>query len=72
MMNKELLLLEEICPILHIGKTTAYRLIQSDHLPAQKIGGKWQIRASDFEKYLMKKFCTGGTGNIYAATSKNN
>lgn len=55
-MNKELLLLEDICPILHIGKTTAYRLIQSDQLPAQKIGGKWQIKADDLEKYLTKKF----------------
>lgn len=56
MMNEELLLLEDICPILHIGKTTAYKLIQSGHLPAQKIGGKWQIRAGDFKNYLAGKF----------------
>lgn len=42
MTNEELLILEDICPVLHIGKTTAYRLIQSGQLPAQKIGGKWQ------------------------------
>lgn len=56
MMNEELLLLEDICPILHIGKTTAYRLIQSGQLPAQKIGGKWQIRADDIKNYLAEKF----------------
>nr|WP_296472550.1 helix-turn-helix domain-containing protein [uncultured Acetatifactor sp.] len=56
MMNEELLLLEDICPILHIGKTTAYRLIQSGQLPAQKIGGKWQIRAGDLKDYLAGKF----------------
>lgn len=51
-MTQELLLLEDICSVLHIGKTTAYRLIQSGELPAQKIGGKWQIKSKDFEKYL--------------------
>ena len=56
MMNEELLLLEDICPILHIGKTTAYRLIQSGQLPAQKIGAKWQIRAGDLKDYLAGKF----------------
>lgn len=56
MTNEELLLLEDICPILHIGKTTAYRLIQSGQLPAQKIGGKWQIKADDFRDYLAGKF----------------
>ncbi len=57
MMNEELLLLEDICPVLHIGRTTAYRLIQSGQLHAQKIGGKWQIKAGDFENYLAGKFC---------------
>ena len=57
MTNEELLLLEDdICPLLHIGKTTAYRLIQSGQLPAQKIGDKWQIKANDFRDYLAGKF----------------
>lgn len=56
MTNEELLLLEDICPILHIGKTTAYRLIQSGQLPAQKIGGKWQIKVDDFKNYLVGMF----------------
>ena len=56
MMNEELLLLEDICPILHIGKTTVYKLIQSGQLPAQKIGGKWQIRDDDLKDYLEGKF----------------
>ena len=56
MTNEELLILEDICPVLHIGKTTAYRLIQSGQLPAQKIGSKWQIRPDDLKKYLTEKF----------------
>lgn len=51
-MAQELLLLEDICPILHIGKSTAYKLIQSGILPACKIGGKWQIKSDDLEKYI--------------------
>ena len=53
-MSQELLLLEDICPILHIGKTTAYKLIQSGQLPALKIGGKWQIKSEDLEKYIKR------------------
>ena len=51
-MKQELLLLEDICTILHIGKTTAYRMIQSGLLPAYKIGGKWQVKPDDLENYL--------------------
>ena len=51
-MTQELLLLEDICSLLHIGKTTAYQLIQSGLLPAYKIGGKWQIRPDDLDKYI--------------------
>ena len=51
-MNQELLLLEDICSLLHIGKTTAYRLIQSSLLPAYKIGGKWQIKSDDLDRYI--------------------
>ena len=50
-MTQELLLLDDICPILHIGKSTAYKLIQSGELPAKKIGGKWLIPA-DLEQYI--------------------
>lgn len=56
MMNEKLLLLEDICPILHVGKTTVYKLIQSGQLPAQKIGGKWQISEDDLNDYLEGKF----------------
>lgn len=56
MMNEKILLLEDICPILHIGKTTVYKLIQSGQLPAQKIGGKWQISEDDLKAYLKEKF----------------
>jgi len=53
-MTQELLLLEDICPILHISKSTAYKLIQSGTLPALKIGGKWQVTLNDLSKYIEK------------------
>ena len=34
----------------------AFQTIQSGQLPAQKIGGKWQIKADDFKDYLAGKF----------------
>lgn len=57
-MNEEFLLLDTICTKLHIGKTTAYRLIQSGKLPAFKIGRKWQIKQDDFDSYLEKSYST--------------
>lgn len=51
-MTSKLLLLEEICFILHIGKTTAYKLIQTGLLPAHKIGGKWLVKSNDLDKYI--------------------
>lgn len=55
-MEKEIMLLEDICHTLNIGKTTAYSLIQSGRLPARKIGGKWQIRRTDFENFVAEYF----------------
>ena len=51
-MTSEFILLEDICLILHIGKSTAYKLIQSGILPAVKIGGKWQVQAKDLDEYI--------------------
>lgn len=53
-MTPEFILLEDICLILHIGKSTAYKLIQSGILPALKIGGKWQITPDALSKYIEK------------------
>lgn len=55
-MNPKLLLLEELCSILNISRSTAYRLLQSGQLPAQKIGAKWQVRSEDLENFIHNKF----------------
>ena len=55
-MNEEFLVVEDICPILHIGKTTVYKLIRSGQLHADKIGGKWQIKASYFKDFVDRVF----------------
>ncbi len=54
---KELLLIEDICPVLHIGRTNAYKMIKSGQLHAEKICGKWQIRPEDLQNYLDKCYC---------------
>ena len=51
-MTQEFLLLEDICSILHISKSTAYKLIDLGLLPAYKLGGKWQIKPQDLSNYI--------------------
>lgn len=44
--------LDDICGILHIGKTTAYKMVNYGQLPAIKINRLWLIERSELEKYL--------------------
>lgn len=54
-MSKELFVVEAICPILHIGKTTVYKLIRSGQLSADKICGKWQVKVDDLEDFIERQ-----------------
>ena len=45
---------KDIEKILHIGKTKAYMLLDSDGFPCMRLGGKRLILKSEFEKWSMK------------------
>ena len=49
---KDILSVKELCEILHIGKNTAYRLLQSGEIPSVRIGKVYKIPKQAVEKYL--------------------
>ena len=51
-MTEKLLTPSEVQQLLHISKSTLYRLIRSGQLPSVRVGGVYRIRMSEFEKYL--------------------
>ena len=44
--------IEDICDILHIGKTSAYKLVNTGRLPAIKVNRLWLISEDDLDKYI--------------------
>ena len=48
----DILTLNELCNILHIGKSTAYKLIRSNEIKSRKIGGKFLIQKQNLIEYL--------------------
>lgn len=54
-MNTELITVKELCEILGIGSTLAYRMLKLKEIPSTKIGNKIVIRKEDVEKYIRKK-----------------
>ena len=48
----ELLTINELCDLLMIGRTTAYKLLQSHELNAFKIGRVWKISKASVESYI--------------------
>ena len=44
--------IEEICELLHVSRSTAYKMLRNRELPGRKIGGKWQINLSKLEDML--------------------
>lgn len=51
----ELLTIDELCELLMIGRTTAYKLLQSHELSAFKIGRVWKISKASVEAYIRKQ-----------------
>jgi len=48
----ELITINEFCVMAHMGKTTAYKEINSLRLPAVKVGNKTLIRKDDAVAWL--------------------
>lgn len=51
----ELITIDELCEILMIGRTTAYRLLRSKEINAFKIGKVWKISKASVEKYVKER-----------------
>lgn len=52
--TKEILTLKELQELLHIGKNTALRLVQSGEIDAFRVGNQWRILKQSISKYIMR------------------
>ncbi|MBR1703037.1 MAG: helix-turn-helix domain-containing protein [Lachnospiraceae bacterium] len=48
----ELFTIDQICEILHLSRSTVYKMFRKGDLPGRKIGGKWQINISKLKEYI--------------------
>lgn len=51
----ELLTVEELCNILHIGKNAAYRLLTSGKLKCFRMSRTWKIPREGVERYIREQ-----------------
>lgn len=52
--TKDILTLKELQGLLHIGKNTALRLVQSGEIEAFRVGKQWRIVKDSIIKYINK------------------
>ncbi len=52
--TKDVLTLKELQELLHIGKNTALRLVQSGEIEAFRVGNQWRITQNSIKKYILK------------------
>ena len=52
--TKDVLTLKELQVLLHIGKNTALRLVQSGEIEAFRVGKQWRIVKDSIIKYIKK------------------
>ena len=50
--TKDILTLKELQELLHIGKNTALRLVQSGEIEAFRVGDQWRITKDSIIKYI--------------------
>ncbi len=51
----DMITINELCDLLMIGRTTAYKLLQSGELKAFKIGKVWKISRASVEQYIKER-----------------
>ena len=51
-MQDEIINIDELMKILHIGRNTAYRLLDNGEVRAFKIGKVWKIQKSAVQEYI--------------------
>lgn len=52
--TKHILTLKDLQELLHIGKNTALRLVQSGEIEAFRVGNQWRILKGSVVKYIRK------------------
>ena len=50
-----MLTLEEVRRILHVGRTTMYRLVREKEIPALKVGGGWRVLESSLRRWMASR-----------------
>ena len=50
--TKDILTLKELQELLHIGKNTALRLVQSGEIEAFRVGNQWRVTKESIQKYI--------------------
>ena len=53
--DNSLITVDELCEMLMIGKSIAYRLLNSNEIESFKIGRHWKIPRASVEKYILEK-----------------
>lgn len=51
---KDILTLKELQELLHIGKNTALRLVQSGEIEAFRVGKQWMVSKESVAKYIWR------------------
>lgn len=51
----ELITIDELCELLLIGRSTAYRLLRNNDIKAFKIGKVWKISKASIEQYIIER-----------------
>lgn len=52
--TKDVLTLKDLQELLHIGKNTALRLVQSGEIEAFRVGNQWRILKGSVVKYIRR------------------
>ena len=53
--TKDILTLKELQKLLHIGKNTALRLVQSGEIEEFRVGNQWRIARENVIRYLKRQ-----------------
>lgn len=52
--TKDILTLKELQELLHIGKNTALKLVQSGEIEAFRVGNQWRVLRESVTKYIKR------------------
>ena len=52
--TKDILTLKDLQELLHIGKNTALRLVQSGEIKEFRVGNQWRILKGSVERYIRR------------------